>query len=160
MTIDELVRKARGTKSSLHVWAREALENAGGEIKTRVQDQLWDGIRADGQLLRPLYTEDPYFRGNERQMRWYIQWKNRITANANRPEEAPNLFINGKFYSELTVECGDDSMEVRGRTSFSNGIIEKYGKSSFGLTDGNLSKVIEASVCPHILKRLKELWNS
>jgi hypothetical protein len=83
------------------------------------REQWYEGKDRDGNWIRPLYTEDPFFE-TPKQALAYAKWKQKITPNPNRPLEVPNLIINGYFYSTIkpkvegrvfdfdTNEFGDD----------------------------------------------------
>lgn len=64
--------------------------------------QMWDGQNPDGTDITPSYLDDPYFK-TRKQAEAYANWKMKITPNAHRNKYAPNLFINGYFYSTLTL---------------------------------------------------------
>lgn len=104
--------------------------------------QLFQGKASNGEDIRPYYTEDlkpsGFFNSVESAKR-YSDWKQTINYPrlADRNADAPNLFINGKFHSELAVNFGSDSVVVAGGTSYANNIINKYGLHTFGLSKEN-----------------------
>lgn len=104
--------------------------------------QLFQGKASNGEDIRPYYTEDlkpsGFFNSVESAKR-YSDWKQTINypRMADRNADAPNLFINGKFHSELAVNFGSDSVVVAGSTSYANEIVDKYGLETFGLTKDN-----------------------
>ena len=104
--------------------------------------QLFQGKASNGEDIRPYYTEDlkpsGFFNSVESAKR-YSDWKQTINYPrlADRNADAPNLFINGKFHSELAVSFGSDSVVVAGSTSYANEIVDKYGLETFGLTKDN-----------------------
>lgn len=108
--------------------------------------QLFSGKASSGEDIRPLYSEDlkpgGYFRSKETAKN-YAAWKQEIPYpyQVNRNPDAPNLYINGRFHSELTVEFGADAVGVVPATSYAERIVAKYGLSTFGLTSGNWSVV-------------------
>lgn len=104
--------------------------------------QLFEGKASSGEDLRPYYSEDlmpsGYFRSAESAKR-YADWKQTIQYpyKASRNPDAPNLYINGKFHSELEVDLTSEAVEVVASTSYADDIVAKYGRSSFGLTPDN-----------------------
>lgn len=104
--------------------------------------QLFQGKASNGEDIRPYYTEDlkpsGFFNSVESAKR-YSDWKQTINypRMADRNADAPNLYINGKFHSELAVNFGSDSVVVAGSTSYANEIVDKYGLETFGLTKEN-----------------------
>lgn len=104
--------------------------------------QLLQGKASSGEDIRPYYSEDlkpsGFFNSVDAAKR-YSAWKGTISypRMADRNADAPNLYINGRFHSELGVTFGSDSVVVDGKTSYANGIIDKYGIGTFGLTKEN-----------------------
>lgn len=104
--------------------------------------QLLQGKASSGDDMRPYYTEDiqpgGYFKSVESAKK-YAAWKETINypRNAKRNSNAPNLYINGRFHSELGVQFGPTAMTIIGATTYANGIIAKYGTNQFGLTKDN-----------------------
>lgn len=101
--------------------------------------QLFEGKSSSGEDLRPYYSEDlkptGYFHSVESAGR-YADWKkNGISYpyTAQRNPDAPNLYINGKFHSEIGVQFGADTVAVVPLTPYASGIVAKYGLSAFGL---------------------------
>lgn len=153
--LDRLIAALQGL--DLDGMARSVLElNRDAAILPMVEEQLDLGRAADGKSLRPLYSEDSYFR-TRGQMEWYRNWKRSLpTDNPERPFDAPNLYINGKFWSELTVDFGADSMRICAGTPYAAGIVRKYREESFGLDDAHFAKLRDEMVRPYIIKRIKE----
>ncbi len=105
--------------------------------------QLFAGKASNGEDIRPFYSEDlkpsGYFHSVESAGR-YAAWKERGIAypySVTRNPDAPNLYINGRFHSELGVQFNPSTVEVLGITGYANGIIAKYGKQTFGLMKSN-----------------------
>lgn len=149
--MDRIRRMANGVgrliEGGLISSAREELALHEVEILERISDQLMMGITGRGEDIRPYYSEDPYFRSRA-EAEWYIAWKAEITPNPRRNRDAPNLFINGKFHSELIVRFGEEQMLVEGETVYAAEIVAKYGLDTFGLTDENLQEIIDMYVRP------------
>lgn len=107
-------------------------------------EQLWNGQASNGNDIRPYYSEDlkpnGYFHSTESAAR-YAAWKQDITPNSNRNPDAPNLYIVGKFHSELAVDMGTDAVSVYPTTMFAKNIFDKYGQNTFGLTWENWNKI-------------------
>lgn len=105
--------------------------------------QLFQGLAANGQDIRPYYSEDlkpsGYFHSVESAGR-YAAWKQdgiRYPYTVNRNPNAPNLYINGKFHSELGVQFAADTVGVVPTTPYAAGIMAKYGINTFGLMMSN-----------------------
>jgi len=103
------------------------------------KQQLFQGLAANGQEIRPYYSEDlkpsGYFRSAESAAR-YAAWKKdgiNYPYTANRNPDAPNLYINGRFHDELGVQFAADTVGIVATTPYSAGIVAKYGINTFGL---------------------------
>lgn len=100
--------------------------------------QLFEGKAANGEDIRPYYSEDlkpgGYFHSVESAGR-YAAWKQDINYpySVNRNPDAPNLYINGKFHSELGVQFGTDAARIVPETGYASRIMAKYGTGTFGL---------------------------
>lgn len=105
--------------------------------------QLFQGLAANGEDIRPYYSEDlkpfGYFHSVESAAR-YAAWKRdgiNYPYTANRNPDAPNLYINGRFHDELGVEFTADTVGIVGTTGYAKGIVAKYGINTFGLMPSN-----------------------
>lgn len=74
-------------------------------------EQWYEGRDKDGEYIRPFYSEDPYFE-SPKQAKAYAAWKQRITPNPKRPEDVPNLIINGYFYSTIKPKITGDIFTI------------------------------------------------
>ena len=104
-----------------------------------VREQLYSGLDGEGKYLSPTYDDDPFF---EEKGRWYHrskgykQWKNDITPPTSgvmltlqpRPDNVPNLYINGLFHSEIFATMNGDALSVSVHESGNAlDIVRKYG---------------------------------
>ena len=93
--------------------AFESCRRNSDQFVNAVKGQLWDGQKPDGSDITPSYLDDPYFK-TRKQAEAYASWKQKIGKNPRRNKYAPNLYINGYFYStialrvdsQLTIESG------------------------------------------------------
>lgn len=122
----------------------DALKSYAPDVLELQLRQLWDGKASSGDDIRPYYSEDlkpaGYFHSKETAGR-YADWKQSITPNSNRNPDAPNLYIVGKFHSELAVNMGADAVSVYPTTMFAKNIFDKYGQNTFGLTKDNWRRI-------------------
>lgn len=139
--LDDLLLKVRSLDNDLTSGGlvRSVVVRHPVEIITEQRRQLLEGKRPDGNDIRPYYSEDlkpgGYFKSRETASA-YAAWKGTISTPhaANRNPDAPNLYINGRFHSELDVEFGDRSVGIVGLTPYARGIMDKYGNDTFGLS--------------------------
>lgn len=107
-------------------------------LRSAILEQLLCGQDGEGEFLSPTYDDDPYF---EEKGYWYHRagdykaWKKRITPPlrgavlglAPRRDEVPNLFINGKFYSEIGISRRGDALFTDPGRGDGPAIVAKYG---------------------------------
>lgn len=105
--------------------------------------QLFSGLAANGEDIRPYYSEDlkpsGYFHSIESAGR-YAAWKKdgiNYPYTAKRNPDAPNLYINGRFHDELGVQFAADTVGIVPTTPYAAGIVAKYGINTFGLMWSN-----------------------
>ena len=126
--------------------AMQCLEFHSGNIVVAIQEQIYSGQNGEGEHLSPTYDADPYF---EEEGPWYHRaqeykdWKYTITPPVGssllglppRPDNVPNLFINGKFFSEITVSRRGDMLYVDPGNGDGPDIVAKYGDSLLDIGD-------------------------
>lgn len=146
---------------------RDVLVGHEDDILELQKQQLFEGKTSSGDDFRPFYSEDlqpgGYFKNKESAKR-YADWKQTINypIQASRNPDAPNLYINGRFHSELGVEFGTEAVAVDGRTIYAKQIMAKYGNENFGLTPENWNVVFnERGAKDELINEIKtELWNA
>lgn len=119
------------------------------DIMSFQHQQLFEGKASNGEDMRPYYSEDlqprGYFR-SKASAEAYTQWK--LTGipypyRANRNPDAPNLYINGKFHSELDVFFLPSAIAIGAKTMYADDIVAKYGIKSFGLSMVNWKAIFQ-----------------
>lgn len=109
------------------------------DIMEQQHIQLLEGKASDGNDLRPYYTEDlqphGYFK-SQQSASAYMAWKETLNYpySVERNSDAPNLYINGRFYSEMEVKFEADSMMIAPSSGYAAQIMAKYGLHNFGLS--------------------------
>lgn len=139
--LNKLLNRVEALASSLD--SGEALGNIlrerSEDILTLQRIQLLEGRASSGEDLRPYYSEDlkpgGYFYSTDSAGR-YAAWKGSLSYpySVQRNEDAPNLYINGRFHSELDVQFLPDGVAIVAGTGYAEGIMMKYGFDNFGLT--------------------------
>lgn len=116
----------------------KCLDDKKGIIIQAVTEQMYSGQDGEGNYLSPTYDEDPFF---EERGWWYHRakeykaWKYGITPPvvspmlglSPRPDEVPNLFINGLFYGEINAFRRNDAIVVDPGDGNGPSIVSKYG---------------------------------
>lgn len=148
--LDQLLNKVTDVNEGLTSGAliRNVVVEHENDIMERQLAQLFEGKTATGDDIRPYYSEDlqpgGYFKNKESALR-YAEWKRSLSypVQAARNVDAPNLFINGKFHSELGVKFDAETMEIDGRTGYAQMIVAKYGLAQFGLSPERWADIFE-----------------
>lgn len=118
---------------------RGVLRNHADDIMEQQHIQLMEGKGSDGNDLRPYYTEDVqpsgYFK-TVASARNYMAWKETLNYpySVSRNSNAPNLYINGRFYSEMEVRFEAETLGIYPTSGFASEIMAKYGLHRFGLS--------------------------
>ena len=143
---------------------REVLQEHKEDIMQEQHIQLLEGKGSDGDDLRPYYTEDLKPQGHFKSVQSasaYMVWKESLNypyqvtrGNSN----APNLYINGRFYNEMEIKFDTEAMAVEPRTPYAAEIMNKYGLKRFGLSQLHWETMMyERGVLNDIQKRVKEI---
>lgn len=114
------------------------LDENKGVVLQAVKEQLYSGQNGMGELMSPTYDNDPYF---DEPGWWfhrayaYKAWKKEITPPVAgtmlglppRPDDVPNLFIDGTFYEEINAKMQGKALVVDPGDGNGPQIIGKYG---------------------------------
>lgn len=140
MTLEGLTESMRALlDGGMAQMVGEVLQRHEQDIIEYQRIQLLEGKDSDGQDIRPYYSEDlkpqGYFKSRESAGR-YAAWKEGLSYpfSVSRNSDAPNLYINGKFHSELGVSFGSDGLSIEPLTPYAAKIMAKYGRNTFGLS--------------------------
>lgn len=164
--LNGLLARVQAVKSGLDTgeFVRNALLGHGDDILELQKQQLFAGIASNGEDIRPYYSEDlkpsGYFYSVESAGR-YAAWKQdgiSYPYSASRNPDAPNLYINGRFHSELDVQFTTDTVGVVPATRYAEGIVAKYGLDTFGLTATNWNVIFsERGAYNELMEEIKAL---
>ena len=133
------------------------------DIMEQQHIQLLSGKGNDGNDLRPYYTEDlqphGYFKSQETASN-YMAWKEGLDYpyQVSRNSNAPNLYINGRFYDELEVRFEAETVGIMPATGYAANIMAKYGLNRFGLSALRWQAIMEQyGVRNEIQQRIKDI---
>lgn len=127
-----------------------------------VCEQLYSGLDGDGDHLNPNYDNDPFFKEEgfwHNRAEDYQAWKNAITPPMSssmlglppRPDNVPNLFINGKFYSEIFAERKDMELNIDVNGSGDGpSIVSKWGNEILNIGITAIQYFNEEKLIPHL----------
>lgn len=145
----------------------KCLEENESTVLQAVHEQLYSGLDGEERHLSPTYDDDPFF---EEEGEWYHRakdykaWKGSITPPLKgsmlglppRPYEVPNLFINGKFYSEITVFRKGDFLDIDPGMEHGPEIVAKYGDRILDLGPTGIEYFNTAYMLPAIENFFKD----
>lgn len=163
MTIDILLSNAELLQSAMErgVFLQVALADEQEKIMTLQREQLLEGKDNDGNDMRPYYSEDlqpeGWFKSKDSAMR-YALWKQTgisYPVQVQRNPDAPNLYINGRFHSELGVKQTSKTIGVYPITPYAATIVAKYGLDKFGLSSARWREVLDGCK-DRIIKMMKQ----
>lgn len=143
---------------------REVLTEHEEGIMQEQHIQLLEGKDSDDNDMRPYYTEDLQPHGHFKSVQSasaYMVWKESLNypyqvtrGNSN----APNLYINGRFYNEMEVKFDLDNMAIVPSTPYAGEIMNKYGLGKFGLSALHWDKLMyEGGVLNDIQNKIKSI---
>lgn len=150
--LNDLLARVNSAAEGLQTgeFIRDVLVQYPGDILELQKIQLFEGKAANGEDIRPYYSEDlkpgGYFYTVESAGR-YAAWKkdgiNYPYSATGRNPDAPNLYINGRFHDELGVEFGTETVGIVGTTGYAKGIMLKYGMNTFGLMPASWTVIFQ-----------------
>lgn len=155
---DSISRIANGIESNV----ADCMVKNSGTVRQAVLEQLFSGIDGDGNKLSPNYDDDPFF--NEEGM-WYHRqkdykaWKASITPPQPSPMlglparslSTPNLYINGKFYSEIFTAMRGSVLEIDPGMGDGPDIVDKWGEKILKLSPIAKEYFIDEKLTPFLL---------
>ena len=144
MSIEEVAKIIQKISDGLVGACLKCLSENAGVVRSAVVEQIYSGQDGDGNHLSPTYDNDPYF---EEPGFWYHRakdykaWKYTITPPAPgsmlglppRPDDVPNLYIDGTFHSEITTFLMFDVLVVDPGVGNGPDIVAKYGDNILNL---------------------------
>ena len=145
----------------------KCLSDHSGNVVIAVQEQIYSGQNGEGELLSPTYDDDPYF---EEEGYWYHRnaaykaWKKDITPPRGstllglppRPENVPNLYINGKFFSDILADRRGDVLHVDPGTGDGPAIVAKFGDEILNMGPSAVQYFNREYLLPSIAKFFKD----
>lgn len=153
-TIKEYLENARNVREMIP----DIIDGIIFENETLILDmnrqQMTDGQNNEGKEIRPLYSEDPYFK-TAQSAQAYIRWKQIITPNTKRNPDVPNLFIDGTFHRSLQLVRVGPKIMIKGNASFADNIDAKYN-DVLGLAPYNQERLNNEYIHPKLMQAIKQ----
>ncbi|MCM1093792.1 MAG: hypothetical protein NC421_07550 [Lachnospiraceae bacterium] len=130
-----------------------------------VRRQLISGKDGEDKYLTPTYDDDPYFEDEDSP--WYHRsddykdWKKTIKPTVfgikmelpPRPDNVPNLYINGKFYSDVFSTMQGDVLSIQVEEDGDGpSIVSKYGEQILQLSPTAIGYFNNTYIIPCIWK--------
>lgn len=125
------------------------------------REQLISGETNTGEMIRPKYTEDPYFKSRGQAL-GYARWKHKLEEAGQIPKPktgtkhftAPNFFITGVVHSNLKMWVTKEGLTFDAE-GFGSGFDNKY-KNIYGVAEKNRIKIINGDMVGELTKSVKE----
>lgn len=151
MTLDELNKNVQVFDVKKEV--KEILGENSELITDLNKDQLWSGKTNEGEDIRPYYSENPYFK-KEGAAERYANWKAKITPDSRRKNDVPNLYVNGKFYSE--IHYNKEAMKLYTNGSLASKVTSVH-KNVIGLNKESTAILIDDELTPKLTAKLQAI---
>lgn len=167
MGIDEVACIIGKIANGLEEACMQCLEANSGTVLQAVKEQIYSGQDGEGNHLSPTYDDDPFFSEpgpwHGRAMQYKI-WKYGLTPPVRgtmlglppRRIEVPNLFINGKFFSEISIRRHGGMLDVDPGSGNGPAIVEKYGERILGMGPTAVEYFNDMYMLPAILSFFKD----
>lgn len=125
-------------------------------------EQLYSGLDGESEYLNPNYDNDPFFK---EEGEWYNRakdykaWKLEKTPPERslhlnlppRPDNVPNLYIDGTFYSDIFAKRDDMELKIDVRSSGDGpAIVSKWGKEILEMGITAVQYFNEEKLIPHL----------
>ena len=161
-TFDEVFDAVKKWTDNFEEKCFECMDSNQSVFVRAIREQMYSGLKGDGTHITPSYDDDPFF---EEPGMWYHgsnrykAWKGEITPPAPgdmlglppRPFDTPNLFINGKFHSEVFSQKGDRQIDIKvDETGDGPDIVGKYGEELLDIGGRATEYFNETYLEPHL----------
>jgi len=118
------------------------------------REQMMEGRGADGEYIRPFYSEDPYFK-TPLAAKEYAEWKQRSFPNPKRPFDVPNLYINGYFHRSIFAIVSANEFTLTTNVELGDKVFDEHPNAQ-GLDEEKKMYFAENVTMPAIMLKLKE----
>lgn len=138
--MDNLIDDIRDLERSVIDTMTSTLESL--NLTQAIRAQIDSGIRGSGAVLRPTYSQDPFFKSAEDAQEWITKYNKNISSSYPewnlpvRDTDTPNLNITGELflnYITADVQGGDVVIQAVG-SPIEADIRAKYGDDVLSLS--------------------------
>lgn len=138
MTIDRIIANTEALNFNEVI--KESVDETAQEIIAYQQQQLYAGLKSDGQTIFPSYT----LRTEE------------LKAAKGQEYDRVTLKDTGAFYAGIQVRAGATGVSITSTDSKTGPLEAKYGTEIFGLNEDSAAKYSENDLTPLATKKIKE----
>lgn len=135
--------------------AVQSLDNKKHEALQLNLVQMFRGLKATTGYISPRYSEDPFFKTRQQAL-LYAQWKMKISPHTDRPEDVPNLFINGRYHQSIEITASKEGYNFSSEDKNAKDIEETF-KEIYGLNAESREYFIEDNLYPDMLEKVREV---
>lgn len=117
--------------------------------------QMFRGLKATQGFISPRYSEDPFFK-TRKQALLYAVWKKKISPDTDRPDDVPNLFINGRYHQSIEITADREGYHFKSEDKNAKDIEETF-KEIYGLNAESREFFIDETLYPIMLEKVREI---
>jgi hypothetical protein len=159
MTIDNFIQRLR----TLDVWkiAYDVLSRHENDLVFVQLEQFAAGLNLAGEQMSPTILDDPFFEGNKKWARWWVENKDQRQSTIfaeRRPKEVPNLIFSSGVIVWLPTHVefrGGDLFLASYPDSLAADLEKKYGPL-FGLNPQGAAYVQRAFFREEVFREVRK----
>ncbi|MDR2653168.1 MAG: hypothetical protein LBC68_12815 [Prevotellaceae bacterium] len=145
MTLTELINRLKAI--DVYKIGYDIIKRHEADIIRVQKEQFAAGLTLEGKLMSPTISDDPFFKGNQKWARWWIEHKDQRQSEIftnQRPENVPNLiFSTGEIvWDYIQLFPVENDFRIGSEFGIQMELENKYG-ALFGLTPQGVVWVAE-----------------
>lgn len=138
MTIDKLIANTEALDFNEVI--KESVEETVQEITAYQQQQLYSGLKSDGQTIFPSYT----------------RLTEEIKTGKGQVTDRVTLKDTGAFYAGIQVRAGANGVSITSTDPKTEMLEKKYSEKIFGLNEDSAAKYSQNDLTPVATRKIKE----
>lgn len=124
---------------NIHDAAQNAIARTGSTFVDLQRDQLYQGLRSDGEPIVPPYSSSTVSRKKKK----------------GQPFDVVTLRDTGSYYSGIAIDVDGDKIRIESSDSKDADLTKKYGKNLLGLGPGKRAEYIP-TLLPVLIDEIKK----
>ena len=167
MTVAEYLRIMESAIDTIPDVIQAEVAQSKDVILSLNKDQLLAGRNADGEVLTPTYTGDPYFKTAKaanayKKMKMKLESMHRarmrfdnILPYPAKSDDTPNLIVTGMFQEGMFIDVYAGAYEIGSMYHDSDDIERKYDNKVFGLSPESKELYWNDYLQPAVVEHIK-----